>query len=143
MIKITIMDDNGEIILGGSGSGGNNSLINKLELKIDTTNDNATRRGEAIVGRVNFSGSIDEAEGTNIHENLIKLFKWSQSAEGEEEYRTVKIEIFESNVLRRQYEFPKMFVCDYNEIYLGDKGVSFDISLNQRAEYVNTIKTGL
>lgn len=144
MVKITISDDNGEIILGDSEMrGGAKSVITNMEVKIDTINDNATSRGEAIVARVNFDGSINATEETNLHETLIKLFKWSQGAEDEAEYRTVKIEITENNVLKRQYEFPKMFVCDYSEHYGSKKGVEFTVKLNQREEYVDTIKTGL
>lgn len=145
MIKITIKGENGkDIVLGGEG-GNETDSIKELKLQLDTPNDNAKSRKEAIMAKVSFKGKMESSEGNDTHNRLISLFKWAQGYDGGD-YRTVVIEIMKTvenePVLVRSYEFPKMFICDYTENYSDDE-LTFEMKLNQREGNVAAVKTGI
>lgn len=146
MIQITIKGENGkDIVLGGEGGSGEKKLIKELKIQLDTPNDNAKSRDEAIMAKISFRGEIASSNDNDVHSRLIGLFNWAKGYD-EEEYRTVAIKIFENDKTDkpevRSYEFPRMFVCDYTEGYIESK-LTFEMKLNQREENVATITTGI
>ena len=111
----------------------------------DTIDDKVYSKGAGMLARMTIEGDIKD-DGSNM-DQLIDLFNWAKSEESEEQYRTVEVEIWNSSSRRRVYNFERMFVVDYNEIYDSSGGkntqdaTKFVLKLTQKENNFDRAKT--
>lgn len=140
--KIKIIDEaKGEILFGHSEADKN--TIKKVDIKFDTIDDNVYSKGAGMLARMTVEGDI-KTDGSNT-ESLRGLFNWAKSEESEEQYRTVEVEVWEKTTRLRVYNFDKMFVVDYEEIYDSSKNsqdaTKFILKLTQQENNFDKAKT--
>ena len=149
-----------EVIIKGANEGeeihfgaeeSDKSVINSVEIKIDTINDNATSRSNAILPKIILKGDIT-ADNEKLKDNIIKLFTWSISENSDDWYRDIEIVIKKSlEEPIRTFTFPKMFVVDYIENYITDNAqrdnaqrdtrTHFELFLTQQINNLSKIDT--
>lgn len=115
-IKITA-NDGKEIVMNGLENQGITSYMNGVKLWIDTINENVSERSADILNKVEIRLAI-VGKTKKICRDLME---WSLQPSGNAIYRTVHIDIFDSqNNIIRSFDLKKMFVEDYIETF--DKG---------------------
>ena len=122
-VKI-IAEDGKEIKLGHGEDKADKNTIKKVDIMFDTIDENVYSKGAGMLAKMTIEGDIKE-NGTNM-EQLIGLFSWAKSEESEEQYRTVEVEIWNNTTRHRVYNFERMFVVDYEEIYCASSKVPQD-----------------
>ena len=133
-----------EIHFGAEESDQN--VIKNVDIKIDTINDNATNRSNAILPKIIIKGDI-KADNERLNDNIIKLFRWAINENSDNWYRNIEIIIKKSlDEPVRTYIFPKMFVVDYIESYVTDNntekdGTHFELFLTQQSNNLSKIDT--
>ena len=140
--KVKIIDEaKGEILFGHSGADKN--AIKKVDIMFDTIDDNVYSKGAGMLARMTVEGDI-KTDGSNT-DCLMGLFNWAKSEESEEQYRTVEVEVWEKTTRLRVYNFDKMFVVDYEEIYDSSKNsqdaTKFILKLTQQENNFDKVKT--
>lgn len=139
-VKITAEND--EIIeFGKKDVAAEKDIITGIDIVLNTIDDNVRQKSNAMLAQLVMTGKITK----EINDDLIKLFKWSQSAVEDSWYRKLEIEVKSSpEDVMRTYIFENVFVVDYKEIYRTD-GTSdpskFSVFLTQKENNLNTIDT--
>ena len=143
-VKI-IAEDGSEILFGHEEEKSDKNTIKKVDIMFDTIDDKVYSKGAGMLARMTIEGDIKD-DGSNM-DQLIDLFNWAKSEESEEQYRTVEVEIWNSSSRRRVYNFERMFVVDYNEIYDSSGGkntqdaTKFVLKLTQKENNFDRAKT--
>lgn len=138
---IKVIAENGtgkEIILDGTGPESNNPITNTLKgirIKVDAEVLEANSRSSKIVNSVEFT--IDIAESTNTQ--CKDFMDWALASKGADVYRTVHIDVWDSQKLLRSFHLKEMFLDDYNEDYNGNVG-TLTIKLLQKPGYASDFR---
>ena len=146
LYEVIIKDANEteEIHFGAEESDQN--VIKNVDIKIDTINDNATNRSNAILPKIIIKGDI-KADDEKLNDNIIKLFRWAINENSDNWYINVEIKIKKSlDEPVRTYIFQKMFVVDYIESYVTDNNAGtdethFELFLTQQINNLSKIDT--
>lgn len=120
--------------------------ITRVEVKMDTINDNVLTKSNGMLARVKINGKFDEKKS----EQYINLFKWAKDFNSKTQYRSVKISVKEGDdengAVYRSYEFGQMFVVDYKESYSDNSSNesqygSFELDLTQKDNSWDKVET--
>lgn len=119
-------------------TGGDNPIemteqITNAEVFMDTINDNVENKSSGMLAKLTLKGKIREKDSAIF----IDLFNWSKDFRGKTQYRKVEMTVGSAeDTIYRRYEFGKMFVVDYKEIYVSDKNQNqtgeFELNLTQQ-----------
>ena len=143
-VKI-IAEDGSEITFGHNEEKKDKNTIKKVDIIFDTIDDNVYSKGAGMLARLTIEGDIKD-DGSNM-QPLIGLFNWAKSEESEDQYRTVEVEIWNGSTRHRVYNFERMFVVDYEEVYdsSGSKNsqeaTKFILKLTQQENNFEKVKT--
>lgn len=115
--------------------------ITDVNVFFDTPDDNVTGKSADILAHIEIKGDIDTSS-----QPYIDLFNWAKDFTSEGQYRKVKISIGDSeNAVCRSYEFERMFVVDYKELYekakTGGQIGTFKLLMNQEANNLKKAET--
>lgn len=122
-------------ILGGDNPIEMKEQVTGAEVFMDTVNDDVENKSGGMLAKLTLSGKIREQDSAI----LIELFKWSKDFKGKSQYRKVEMEVGAAeDTICRRYEFGKMFVVDYKEIYTdkndGNQIGTFVMNLTQQGD---------
>ena len=111
--------------------------IQKIEVKVDTVEDNVSNRSNNILYRVTLIGNINDSTSKACED----LMAWSLTSASKSVHRRVEIEIKSVSDERiRQFSCPNMFCEDYIETFSDDENKNiFQLTLIQKAGYLNEI----
>ena len=143
-VKI-IAEDGTEIPFGHKQEKRDKNTIKKVDIIFDTIDENVYSKGAGMLARLTIEGDIKD-DGSNM-EQVMGLFNWAKSEESEEQYRTVEVEIWNSTTRHRVYNFERMFVVDYEEIFdssgstNSQEATKFILKLTQQENNFDKVKT--
>lgn len=131
-------------------SGGENPIelakdVSKVEVFIDTVEDNVMGRASGVLAKLTVKGKIDEKNSAPF----LELFRWSKDFNSDTQYRKVELYIYSGDNesgCYRHYEFGRMFVVDYKEIYPDSKEKSaqygsFELNLTQQDDNWDSVES--
>ncbi len=118
------------------------NMINFADISLDTLNDDAQKKSNAILARMSVKGKIE----ASINDALIKISEWTRDLKEATTYRKVTLTVKSDNsgVILRTYEIPDMFVCDYREVYgapENEDGTYFVLKLTQKENQLKNFNT--
>lgn len=118
-----------------------NEIIKSAVVIFDTVNENAQKKTNSIVVRVNITGQIN----STVNEALIKIMNWTRDLKNDTTYRNVTLTVHddEGGSILRIYELPAMFVCDFKENFgdtSSDDSGTFELKLIQKENQLKEIK---
>lgn len=118
------------------------NMINFADISLDTMNDDAQKKSNAILARMTVKGKIE----ASINDALIKISEWTRDLKEATTYRKVTLTVKSDNsgVILRTYEIPDMFVCDYSEVYgapENEDGTYFVLKLTQKENQLKNFNT--
>lgn len=118
------------------------NMINFADISLDTLNDDAQKKSNAILARMSVKGKIE----ASINDALIKISEWTRDLKEATTYRkvTLTVKSDETGVILRTYEIPNMFVCDYREVYgapENEDGTYFVLKLTQKENQLKNFNT--
>ena len=125
-------------------------VITSAEVWLDTIDDDTSKKSKAMLARVNIKGKfLSGSEAPKLKEKLRDIFLWAMDFKMSTTYRKVTLTVKEDEeTVFRTYEFDKIFVRDYKEIFKnsdeegsdGDKGGTFELDLTQQDNQLDTIE---
>lgn len=130
-------------------SGGENPIqldkdISEVDVTLDTINNDVMSRSNGVLAKLCVKGSIDETNSGPF----LELFRWATDFNSETQYRKVEVYLYtgsnETGGYRR-YEFGKMFVVDYQEVYTSSQDNnqygSFELYLTQKDDNWDSVES--
>lgn len=120
----------------------NDEDITGITVIFDTLDDNVTEKRKSLLAKIEVEGNIRPAN----KEELRKVFNWAKDFNADSTYRKVVIETSQGNDALHKFEFDKIFVRDYKEVYQEPKpgvregGNFFTLSLSQKANNLDEAK---
>lgn len=118
------------------------SAIFFAEIVLDTENNYAKKKSNAIQARMTIRGKIEP----EITDSLLKISEWARDLNDDTTYRkvTLTIKADAAGKILRTYEIPMMFVIDYFETYDApkeDDATIFELVLAQKENQLKDFNT--
>lgn len=142
--------DEGDNVIEIGGVKEEKPVITSAEVWLDTIDDDTSKKSKAMLARVNIKGKfLSGSEAPKLKEKLREMFLWAMDFKMSTTYRKVTLTVKEDEeTVFRTYEFDKIFVRDYKEIFKnsdeegsdGDKGGTFELDLTQQDNQLDTIE---
>ena len=142
--------DEGDNVIEIGGVKEEKPVITSAEVWLDTIDDDTSKKSKAMLARVNIKGKfLSGSEAPKLKEKLRDIFLWAMDFKMSTTYRKVTLTVKEDEeTVFRTYEFDKIFVRDYKEIFKnsdeegsdGDKGGTFELDLTQQDNQLDTIE---
>mgnify|MGYP006988835312 CR=1 FL=1 len=131
-VKITAED--GEIIeIGKDGEEKEQHAITEVTIHMDTVNNDVSNKSNAMLAKIKICGAISFDD---YGSELLKIFNWSKELKSDKWYRSIEIKIKEDmDNTYRTYEFEKVFVVDYLEIYKTENDSKQDASNDDKTHF--------
>ena len=143
IFSIKITSEDGEVIeIGKEGKEKEKNLITNVEVHMDTVNNDARNKSNAMLAKIKIIGKIN----SEISNEVLSLFNWSKELDQKKWYRTIEIKAKSSlDTNFRTYIFEKVFIVDYIESYKAEiEGTSeadqFELYLTQQENNFKTIE---
>ena len=127
-IKIT-SETGKEIEIDGRDGSDMQKFLKSISIQIDTVDENVSNRASNVLNRVNLTLDIDSKTNAVCK----SLMDWALASSGEDVYRLVHIDIYDSTQVIRSFDIPKMFVEDYDESFVGERDNTANLKLIQQA----------
>ena len=102
-----------EIIIDGKPDGTMADHIKRVYVKIDTVEENQTTKATNVLNKVEIELQINETTNGVCKD----LMSWSLKSFGDDIYRTVHMDIYNTKKLIRSFDLKEMFVEDCEEEY--------------------------
>ena len=105
------------------------------------TPNESNARSTSVSNTLVIKGKIFTAIGGEIEDDSLKIAKWTAaSAEEQDAYRSVTVEVISINHIVRKITFPNAFIVDYREDYFDTEGVgTFELKIRQKKDKVELI----
>ncbi len=143
IFSIKITSEDGEVIeIGKDGKEREKSLITDVEVHMDTVNNDARNKSNAMLAKIKIVGKIN----SEIREEVLNIFNWSKELDQKKWYRTIEIKAKSSmSEVFRTYIIPNVFVVDYFENYKtemegNNEADQFELYLTQQENNFKTIE---
>jgi len=127
-IKIT-SETGKEIEIDGRDGADIQKFLKSVVVCVDTVDDNVSNRGSNVLNRVNIKLDIDSKTNTICKD----LMDWALASSGEDVYRLVHIDVYDTTQVIRSFDIQKMFVEDYEEAFVGETDCVANLKLIQQA----------
>lgn len=111
-IKVTAKSGK-EIELNGKEDGPIKAYLKRVSVKIDTVEENVQNKASNVLNKVELELDINE----NTNQICKDFMDWSLSDSGDDIYRTVHIDIYNTSKVIRSFDLEEMFVEDCFEEY--------------------------
>lgn len=147
--SISITSEEGEVIEIGNETK-EVSLITDLIIHMDTTTNNVSEKAMGMLAKITVKGKIIDDE--TVKNKYIALFNWSKSLSKSQWYRDIVIKSYideDHDDVYRTYQFDKVFIVDYKEIYSASNNKDsnssgtdhFELYLTQKENNFKAIET--